>query len=55
MGALKLEATTISSGRICWLDVSLWDAANMSAKRLFAAALRFLISLLTIPMSQVIV
>lgn len=54
-GALKLETTTISLGRICWLDVSLWDAADISAERLFAAALRFLISFLTIPKSQVIV
>lgn len=52
-GALKVETTTISVGRIRCLDVSLWDAAGISAERLFAAALWVLISLLTIFKSQV--
>lgn len=38
-GAPKVEKTTISSGRIRWLDVSPWDAASISVKRLFAAVL----------------
>lgn len=52
-GALRVETTTISLGRIRWLDILLWDAAGISAERLFAAVLRVLISLLTIFKSQV--
>jgi len=52
-GALEVETATVSLGRICCLDVLLWDAAGISVGRLFAAALRVLISLLTLFKSQV--
>lgn len=47
-GAVEVKTTTINLGRIRWLDVFPWDAAGISVERLFAAALKVLISFLSL-------